>query len=704
MSGKRPQDAGGENLQNVRGGMSGKPLPDAYVVSPEGNDEWSGTLAAPNADRTDGPFATLERAQAAMRAERRPRVLLREGTYRREAPLVFTPEDGGEAAAYAAYPGERPVIDGGRPLAGWRETSLPGLPRVWVCDAPEAGAKPFRQLWVNGERRLRPRLPKQGLYRMAGVPGMTFEDELFAGTDMFEYTPGHIDPAWRNLQDVEVIVPHFWTDEHMPIAEIDEAARTVRSSRRSIFVLMDDFVPRCADYYVENVFEALSEGEWYLDRVEGRVYYVPLPGESLECCEVIAPVASQLLVLQGDSDAGQFVEGLTFEGVAFRHTEGALVPGGGERFGRPGIDFAAAPQAAIHVPGVISLAGARDCAWVRCAVERVGWYAIEIGGGCSGIRVEGCDLRDLGAGGVKVDGSDAQGPVSERTGGITLTDNVLSGGGRLFHSATGVLLGHAFDCVVAHNLIEDFFYTGISSGWVWGYKASVSRNNRIEYNRIRLLGQGLLSDMGGVYLLGEQPGTVVRGNVISEVEKKNYGGWGVYLDEGCSHVIVEDNICYLTSSQGFHVHYGRENIVRNNIFAFGGDGQAAMTRGEAHNSFTFLRNILVSRGGPMFTVRPDRPRSFQSELNVFWDAAGSPVVYADHRYVDARFQLDGEMTLDEWRAATGNDLHSAIVDPGFVDAERFDFRLRPDAPALRQGFRPIDPSLAGPRASVRNGE
>ncbi|MFW6162701.1 MAG: right-handed parallel beta-helix repeat-containing protein, partial [Planctomycetota bacterium] len=42
------------------------PAADVFV-STEGNDAWSGTVGAPNADATDGPFATLARARDAVR-------------------------------------------------------------------------------------------------------------------------------------------------------------------------------------------------------------------------------------------------------------------------------------------------------------------------------------------------------------------------------------------------------------------------------------------------------------------------------------------------------------------------------------------------------------------------------------------------------------------------------------------------------------
>ena len=37
-----------------------------YYIAPNGNDSWSGKLAAPNASKSDGPFATIERAQQAV--------------------------------------------------------------------------------------------------------------------------------------------------------------------------------------------------------------------------------------------------------------------------------------------------------------------------------------------------------------------------------------------------------------------------------------------------------------------------------------------------------------------------------------------------------------------------------------------------------------------------------------------------------------
>ncbi|HIE50307.1 MAG TPA: hypothetical protein EYP85_00990 [Armatimonadetes bacterium] len=127
-----------------------------YFVAPNGNDAWSGRLPEPNADRTDGPFATLARAQEALRAEKGERtVYVRGGTYYLPEPLTLTPEDSG--SRFLAYPGERPVLSGGRPITGWRK----GKGEIWTVHLPEvvAGRWYFQQLRVGEERQIRARYP-----------------------------------------------------------------------------------------------------------------------------------------------------------------------------------------------------------------------------------------------------------------------------------------------------------------------------------------------------------------------------------------------------------------------------------------------------------------------------------------------------------------------------------------------------------------
>jgi parallel beta-helix repeat protein len=243
-------------------------------------------------------------------------------------------------------------------------------------------------------------------------------------------------------------------------------------------------------------------------------------------------------------------------------------------------------------------------------------------------------------------------------------------------------VGQSSRNTISHNHIHDLYYTAISVGWTWGYKPNQSKGNIIEYYHLHHIGKDMLSDMGAIYTLGQQPGTVIRNNLIHDVEAFTYGGWGIYPDEGSSEILIENNIVYRTKSAGFHQHYGRENVVRNNIFAFGREFQLMRTRPEEHVSFIFEGNIVYFNQGKLLGSNWTGSQ-YRMDRNLYWDARGGPVDFAGR-------------SLKEWREH-GQDRQSAVADPLFVNAAAYDFTLRPESPALKIGFRPIDMSRVGPR-------
>jgi hypothetical protein len=188
--------------------------------------------------------------------------------------------------------------------------------------------------------------------------------------------------------------------------------------------------------------------------------------------------------------------------------------------------------------------------------------------------------------------------------------------------------------------------------------------------------------MGGIYCLGVSPGTVLRGNVIHDVvsHPRLYGGWGLYTDEGSTDILLENNLVYNTTTGGFHQHYGRDNMVRNNIFAYSHGPQIIRTREEEHNSFTFVNNIVYFNNGQALGSNWTNGH-WVIDRNVYWDTESHEIDFKGRNF-------------ETWQSQ-GNDVNSQIVDPGFVDGEDADFRLNPDAPALAVGFEPFDFSKAG---------
>ena len=649
----------------------------AFYVSTLGNDRWSGRMAEPS--DADGPFATVERAQQAVRELKADggltgpvTVFVRGGVYRLAQPLRFRPEDSGTAEApitYRNFGDETAVLSGGMNVCGWRQEGA-----FWVLDLPEVREKGlrFQQLFVNYERRYTARTPNSGYFRVRD-PMENKSWPFHHYRYRFGYHAGDLNPNWRNLRDAKVVLLHFWSDAHCPIERIDAQNLTVTLATPAWRPFTDDYSAAGARYYIDNIFEGLdAPGEWYLDRALGRLYYYPMPGEN-PSVETVVPLLEQLLIFEGEPLFQNYVQHIRLQGLTFAHNDWYLPPGD------PGDHFAA-----DTVPGAVKIVGGRNLVIDSCALQHLGTYAVEVRDGSRNLTFSRNRITDVGAGGFLITGGRAGSDSLLKTCRIHVVDNRLFQLGRLFYAGIGVLCMHASDNLIVHNEIKDLYYTGISVGLEWGYKPSASFNNRIEFNHIEQAGQGLLSDMGGIYTLGISPGTTVRNNRVHNIYTHGYGGWGIYTDEGSSGILIENNVVYDTKSAGFHQHYGRDNVVRNNIFAFGGIAQLMRSRNEPHRSFIFERNIVYWKNSNL--------------LDKHWKGDSSHFTFRNNLY----FRTDRQPirfknnTVKSWQRR-GQDVGSIFADPRFVDPARGDFNLQEDSPAFQLGFQPIDLTAVGPR-------
>jgi len=656
----------------------------ALYVASDGDDFWSGKLPTPDSGRTDGPFATLEKARDVIREMKENQggklnqqiiVYVRGGNHFLSKPLTFTPEDSGSEdfpIIYSSYPGEEAVISGGHRIEGWKQVTIEGK-ELYAVEIPEArdGKWFFREIWVNGQRRKRARHPNKGYLTVAEVPEVSSQTQWHEGQTGFRFHEDDL-KNHKDINNAEIVAMTRWVESRLPIAEIDESERMATFSKRSVFRLEPG-----DPYYVENALELLDEpGEWCLDGKSGMLYYMPLPDENMDEAEVIAPVLAQLIRIEGKPEEERFVENLTFRKLTFAHNEWSLPD-----------EQSGFSQAAIGVPGAIYGEGVQNCAFEKCTLKHLGTYGIELSRGCRFNRIERCEIFDIGAGGIKIGETTIRDNKLEQTYNITVSNCYIHDGGLVFHSAIGVWIGQSYDNLISHNHIHDFYYSGFSVGWTWGYGPALAKGNIVEYNHVhhigvRSNGDGpILSDMAGIYTLGNQPGTVVRGNIFHDTAGFRYGGWGIYFDEGSTHIVAENNLVYRTTHGGFHQHYGKENVVRNNIFALGRDSQIQATRPEEHLSFTFEGNIVYWRSGPLSNSSNLRNIKVAFDRNLYWHEKGGGM------------QL-GDMSWDEWHQR-GMDINSVIANPKFMDVEKDDFRLSPDSPAFKLAFVPFDISEIG---------
>ena len=645
-------------------------------VSPNGSDAWSGRLPAANARKTDGPFRSVTRARDAIRAmaTRGPvTVYLRGGRYELEAPLEFTPADSGSAKAlivYSAFEEEIPVLSAGTKLTSIRDANT-----HWEVRLPEVerGDWDFSQLFVNGARRMRSRLPAEGYYYIAGsAPRAPYLAPKHSDAFRYDSRDLSLSPD-ENLLDIEVEVFHHWSTSKLRVAEIDPGARIISFTGSTYRNLTAG-----TRYLVENTQAGMREpGQWCLVSSTGTLKYMPLPGEHISSVEIVAPRHPCVLKISGGLRKKQWVEHLVFRGITFAHANWATPLQGN-----------VVAQAECSLPCGVQTEGMRDCAFENCRFTQISSHALELGLGCKRNRIEACEFVDNGGGGIKL------GPSRSKDADLIpshnlIRDCLIAHNGRFLPASVGILLQFAHDNVIEHNDIYDLYYTGISSGWTWGLGETPTCNNVIAYNHIHDCLQDVLTDGAGIYTLGRSPGTVIRGNHIHDLTGIPWAV-GIYLDQGSSFTLTEDNLVYNITTHVYNLNSdgGMENIARNNIFGPILDDAAPMFRKpmyrrgkrETHMGFDLQHNIIYWNRGAL-THEPWEPSDCHFDYNLYWDFGGRPVTFH-------------ERSFEEWQA-TGQDTHSIVADPLFVNPAAGDYRLKEGSPAIKIGFEPLDYSRAG---------
>ena len=685
-----------------------------FYISPEGSDKWSGQLAEPNAEQTDGPFATLERARDAVRQlKKEPAkdivVLLRDGTYQISKTIVFGLEDSGveeSTITYAAYPGEKPVFSSGRQIQDWKKVTdkLPGLPEVAAGKVMVAETSD-RFLTLYDADGLLPRARSKRF-----VPKGSSTELRFSKGEL---------KNWPNVTDVEILVrpTRLWTMNILPLVSVDESKGTARTAIPATYGMNK------LGFWVENVLEELDEpGEWALNTKDGKVYLWPR-NES----PVMAPELIEFIRVEGKIDqqgpTDTPVRNLSFRGLTFKH---------GERYTLTKDDAGLQHDWDMFDKGnaLVRFRGTENCNIDRCHFLHSGSGAIRVDLYGQKNKITDNRIEHMGGGGVLLCG---YGPGTKDVNKNNVVyNNDIHHFGEIYWQSPGIYLCQSGENRVANNLIHHANYSGIIvSGIVhrfikrakkresyrtvrWHELEGLpenpepddvrpflhTRNNLVENNEIHNVMQ-ILGDGNGIYVRGSGPGNVLRRNYIHHLVSSIKGQSGIRTDGGQMDTLIEGNLLYKCKSQGMTLKLN--NRFENNIIAdviaprgtylkiVEGPMKGASNK---HNIFyssladcNFISQPSKGKGKVGEDRRgrvPAAMRDIDSDFNIFFCKADPSL---------------GDKTLKKLQA-DGTDAHSVETDPMFVDPENGDFRFKPESPALKLGITSFDMSLVGLRKTV----
>lgn len=399
------------------------------------------------------------------------------------------------------------IIAGSIPVKGWVIDSN-GL---WRCQLPAnvvVGTLPD-QLYVNGERAVRSRMPNYGFY----VLESSIKEDALHGAVLKPDDFKAISPT--NGDDIPMLtISRKWTVSKRFLVRFSRSNCALYFSGQNFPV----YNPLVAGngIIIENMRCGIDiPGEWCVDK-NGVIWYLPKKGETIDNTEFRIPVVEKLVTINsGNGDGG----GFCFKNLVFEHTSFQMSEDGCEL-----------GQAASRMSAAIEIDDIRNLSFENCEVRNTGNYGIWLRQNCSDSGIISCYFHDLGAGAIKI-GTVSQVGDEQLTNHITVDNCIVYNYGVLMENAVGIIVFNASDCSITHNDIHFGNYTGISLGWVWGYGNSPTKRNDVGYNRISHIGTGLLNDLAGIYTLGESEGTHIHHNVISEVKSGDLIGWGIYADE-----------------------------------------------------------------------------------------------------------------------------------------------------------------------------
>src|SRR5574344_1793304 len=520
--------------------------------------------------------AALQQAREARRLQGAKNVTLhlQAGTYRLCQPIIIRPEDNGTSIVANGDA----TISGGVKITGWKKQG-----KYEVADVPEFNGTPlyFRQLWINGKKAVRAR----DVNDFESADGLVSKDHRIINVDKKNetiYVPTKSVKSILKAKEVEMVLHEMWCIANLRVKEIkvmgDSAAITFQQPESHIHFMHPWPSPMVTNdghnssFYFTNAKELMDEpGEWYLDDRAGKIYYLPKKGEDMNHADVEAPAMETLVHAIGTPDNP--VKNITFDGVSFSYATWL----------RPSIEGHAPLQAGMYMTEAYKLkpkmergngdhkldnqgwigrpAASVDinCAenvWFKnCSFEHHASTGLDFNKYIKGGGADGCKFQDIGGNGILAGEFSPEGfethlpynPTDERIicDSLSITGNKLNDVTNEDWGCVGIGAGIVRNIMINYNEISDVSYTGISLGWGWNQQPCGMRDNHVKGNKIRHYAKPMY-DTAGIYTLGNQPGSVVEDNTVSDIYTPAYvhdpeHWFYLYTDEGSSNITIRNN-------------------------------------------------------------------------------------------------------------------------------------------------------------------
>ena len=634
-------------------------------VSPAGNDSNPGTKEKPLATPA-GARDALRRMRAAVAdaQERVPpaEVVFEDGVYRLSEPVRLDARDGSNVTWRAANRGKA-VFSGALTPAGWKKVDDPAIlellpeaarAHVVMADIPQGLDLPgFRGggcgtpahlqeiplSLFQGERRLESaRWPNEGFVRTGDNVGKMEKrhDATYCRSGVFKFASPRL-AQWAKEPELWTygLWCYEWADAKARVLAIDPSVGTISVDPSPIgFGIREN-----AQFHVLNAISEIDRpGEWVIDRAARRVYLWPVSS---------API--RFAAAPGLVDARDVAD-VTFDGFVFEH----------------------ARTTAVRINNSVR-------AKVLSSVFRhTSSWGVKVARGTD-CRVEGCDMYDLGEGGVSLEGGD----FKTLTPGNNVADNnhIHHYGLVVPNYRPGVQLnGVGNRCT--HNLIHHTLHQAVAFSGNDHYIGFNVCHDCCMFN----------DDAGTIYCCQRdwsKRGTVIEHNVIHMTGKQPRATHteAIYLDDYSSGVTVRGNIIN-RASQGVHVGGGQDCDVSGNVFMNCGTSISLGSRGIE----TFARGISSKgRESGMFKRLEQNRALFEGPL---WKSRYPNMMRvfdfpdAQHAH-DAHFnRITNNVCVTSGPVSKGNWKHvsdTCVVtnnleigqDPGFEDYARFGWDLKP---------------------------